>query len=69
MKAIKTILYGNDTLAVLVEEKENTHGYVDYFINGYHVTEWKRIKPEFQTLLTSLANILCDELYLIKWSY
>jgi hypothetical protein len=70
MKQIETATINNNTLAVLIEWNDSDEkAYVDYFINGYHVTDWSKIKPIFQTILTAIANDLCNTHKLIKWSY
>ena len=68
MKTIEQTIFGKDTLTVLVESKEGK-GYVEYFVNGYQITEWATLKPIFQKLLTVLADYACDNLGVSKWSY
>ena len=42
---------------------------VNYFLNGFEVTDWSKIKPVFQQLFTVIADDVCKNLGLIKWSY
>ena len=69
MKTIQNITYGKDELTVLVTEHDNDKAAVDYFINGYQITEWSQLKPVFKDLLTAAADDVCRNLRLTKWSY
>lgn len=68
MKTIEQITFGKDVLTVLVESKDGK-GYVEYFLNGYQISEWDKIQPIFQNLFTVLADYTCDNLLVPKWSY
>lgn len=69
MKTIQNITYGKDELTVLVTELDNDKAAVDYFINGYQITEWSQLKPVFKDLLTAASDDVCRNLRLTKWSY
>lgn len=42
---------------------------IEYFINGYQVTDWSKIKPVFQNLFTVISDEVCRNLKATKWSY
>ena len=72
MKAVETIVsYGDMTLTVLVETKADdaTKAYVSYFINGKEVVTWQTLHNRLKTLLTTLADNVCEDYKLQKWSY
>lgn len=69
MKTIQNLTYGKDELTVLVTELDNEKAAVEYFINGYQVTDWSKIKPVFQNLLTAMADDVCKGYALTKWTY
>lgn len=71
MKAIEIINYEDKRLSILVETRpeENTRAYVSYFIDGIEIKEWSKIEKRFQRILTALADNLCEDLKLTKWSY
>ena len=67
MKQTETASINNTTLTVLIEWSEiEKKANIDYFINGYQVTEWNKIKPLFQSILTAIADDLCYGYQLIK---
>ena len=70
MKQIETATINNNTLTVLLEWNEtDKKAYIDYFINGENVIYWREIKPLYQSILTAIADDLCNTHKLIKWSY
>lgn len=69
MKTIESITYMGYNLAVLVTGDDNDKAAVEYFINGMQVTDWGKIKPDFQAFFTTLADTTCKKLGLTKWSY
>ncbi len=69
MKTIEQISYMGYILAVLVTGDNNDKASVEYFINGMQVTDWSKIKPDFQDFFTCLADTTCKKLCLTKWSY
>lgn len=69
MKTIQNITYGKDELTVLVTETEEGKGHVEYFVNGYQVTDWTRLKSVYQKLFSAMADDVCNKAGLTKWSY
>lgn len=69
MKTTETINYKDAQLTVFVDADEHDKATVSYFINGYEVTDWSKIKPSFQALLTAIADDICKTYSLTKWSY
>ncbi len=57
MKTLDTIQYDNLKLDVLIEqENESSNPIITYFINGYEVTDTKRVQDRHLTVLTALAS-------------
>lgn len=69
MKTIETIIYKNHTLSVLITADEHDKASVEYFVNGLQITDWSKLKPDFQTMFSALADAECKILCLTKWSY
>lgn len=70
MKTVKQMrLTNNDNLIVLIEEKEEGRAYVDYFLNNTIVTDWALLTKEQRSGFTILADEICDQFNLLKWSY
>lgn len=69
MKTIETIKYMNYDLTVLVTGGEHDKATVEYFVNGMQIMDWSKLKPDFQALLNTLADVVCKKLSLTKWSY
>lgn len=71
MKTLSTLKIHKVELVCVVETLpgEEIKAHVDYFINGYHVTDWAKIKPEYQQLFNVMADVICSREGLIKWSY
>jgi len=66
---MKTIKYMNYDLTMLVTGDENDKANVEYFVNGLEINDWGKLKPDFQELLNTLADVVCKKLSLTKWSY
>lgn len=69
MKTIETITYMSYSLSVLITADEHDKATVEYFVNGLQITDWGKLKPDFQALLTTLSDVVCKNLALTKWSY
>ena len=68
-KYIITENFEGNQLTVLVEEKEDGKGFVDYFIGMTCVTEWGVLNESTKKKLSIMADVLCKMNDLKKWSY
>lgn len=69
MKTIETVTYMGHNLAVLVTGDEHDKATVEYFVNGLEISDWDKLKPDFQALFSTLADVVCKNLSLTKWIY
>lgn len=69
MKTVETINYQNTTLTILVQVDEHSKAHVEYFVNGYQVTDWGQLRTIYKNLFNALADEECKRLNAVKWSY
>lgn len=79
MKICDTLNYCGTTLNVLVTFSENDvvdfegyqkpKAYIEYFVNGVQLEDWHKIKLNLQCALSMMADNVCRENNLYKWSY
>lgn len=71
MKALEIMNYDGKMFAVLVETKpkDDTKGYLSYFIDGNEITNFSRLVKRYQVMFTALSDTICDGLDLQKFSY
>lgn len=69
MKTIESITYMNHNLTVLITADKYDKAEVEYFVNGIHITDWSKLKPDFQSLFITLSDVVCKNLCLTKWKY
>jgi len=69
MKTIQSLTISDTQLTVLVEYGDDSKATVSYFLNSFEVTDWGRILKAYQRLFTAMADTICEDLNLIKWSY
>lgn len=74
MKTVESLIYQGVTLTILVTieevpDAEKDKAFVEYFINGYQVKDWGKIKAVYQQIFTAMADEECNKLSAVKWSY
>ncbi len=68
MKTLETLTYNGINLSVMIET-EDSKASANFFVNGLEITDWGKLKPIFQTLLSALLDQYCEDYKLIKWRY